>query len=194
MNIGLDIDNVITAFDDTILKEFLKEDKNKRNTGIIDKRARHIVHGMFDWSQEEVDEFFAKNMEFLASKLKVRKNCKKYMDKLLKDGHKLFLISHRAYPHYNNPEKTTLDWLAKHKINYSELILSESPDKTKECLANNIDVMVDDRAVQCKKMRANGVNCILMLTKYNKYEKDDLMYATSWKNLYEEITQWKKDI
>ncbi len=46
MNIGLDIDNVITAFDNGILKEFLLEDKNKRNAGIINDNARHINHGM----------------------------------------------------------------------------------------------------------------------------------------------------
>ena len=191
MNIGLDIDNVISAFDETVLKALLQEDKNKRGSGIVNKNARHIVLGMFDWSQEEIDEFFAKNMEPLAGKLKTRKNCKKYMDKLLEDGHKLFLISNRAYPHYNNPESTTLDWLTKRNINYTKLILSESPDKTKECFENNIDIMVDDRSTHCNKMQANGVNCILMLTKYNKLEKDGLMYATSWKNLYEVISTWK---
>ena len=66
MNIGLDIDNVITAFDNDILKEFLLEDKNKRNAGIINKKARHINHGMFDWSQDEVDEFYNNNMERIA--------------------------------------------------------------------------------------------------------------------------------
>lgn len=189
MNIGLDIDNVIADFDRDILKEFLLEDKNKRGTGIIDKHARHISHGMFDWSQEEVDNFFNNNMERIAKTLKPRRNCKKYMDKLLEEGHKLILISHRAYPHYLTPEKTTIDWLKKHNINYTKLIISNSADKTQECFENNIDIMVDDRAGQCKKMRANGVNCILMLTKYNRKEKEDLPYATSWKNLYKEISK-----
>lgn len=194
MNIGLDIDNVITDFDKDILKEFLIEDKNKRNSGIINPKARHINQGMFDWSQDEVDEFYNKNMERIAKVLKPKYACKKYMDKLLADGHKLFLISHRAYPHYIEPEKTTLDWLTKHKINYTKLILSHSPDKTEECKNYNIDIMIDDRAGQCKKMRAQGVNCILMLTKYNRREVEDLPYATSWKNLYERITKWKKEM
>ena len=38
-------------------------------------------------------------------------------------------------------------------------------------------------------MRANGINCMLMFTKYNAREKEDLSFATSWKNLYEEITK-----
>lgn len=72
MNIGLDIDNVITAFDNSILKEFLLEDKNKRNTGIINKHAKHINNGMFDWSREEVDEFYNNNMERIAKEETVK--------------------------------------------------------------------------------------------------------------------------
>ena len=189
MNIGLDIDNVITAFDSAILKEYLIEDKNKRNSGIINKNARHITRGMFDWSNEEVDEFYEKNMERIAKGLRPRRNAKTYMDKLLNEGHKLILISHRAFPHYKEPLKTTIDWLNSCNINYSKLVLSKSPDKTDECIENNIDIMVDDRVGQCKKMTANGVNCIVMLTKYNKREIDDLRYAKSWKDLYEKITK-----
>ena len=193
MNIGLDIDNVVTAFDSAILREFLKEDKNKRGSGIVNKKSTHIVRGMFDWSFDEVEQFFADKMEKIAVDLKARQNCKKYMDKLVADGHNIVLISHRAFPDYVNPEKTTKDWLAKREIPYHKLVLSQSPDKTKECQENQIDIMVDDRVSQCKKMRENGICCILMLTKYNKTEKEDLPFATSWKNLYEEISQWKKD-
>ncbi len=193
MNIGLDIDNVITCFDCTVLQAFLQEDKNKRGKGIVNKIEGHFTK-MFDWSQEEIDEFFAANMENLAKILRVRKNCKKYMDKLLEDGHKLYLISNRAYPHYNNPEKTTVDWLKKHNINYTKLVLSESPDKTKECKTYKIDIMVDDRVTQCKKMIQGGINCILMMTNFNKNRMEGLPYATSWKNLYEEIKEWKKDM
>ncbi len=189
MNIGLDIDNVISAFDTKMLKEFLIEDKNKRGAGVINQNARHINVGMFDWSKEEVEDFYHKNMEKFALELNLRRECKKYMDRLILDGHKLFLISHRAYPDYKNPYQTTTKWLEKNNINYYKLILSNSPDKTKECRENNIDVMVDDRAGQCKKMVHNGVSCILMLTKYNRREKGNLLYASSWKNLYEEISK-----
>lgn len=192
MNLGIDIDNVITAFDNGLLKEFLIQDKLKRNSGIVNPKADHITKGMFDWSEDEVHEFYANHMERIAKGLSPRRNCKKYMDKLLADGHKLILISHRAYPDYKEPEKTTIEWLKKHKINYTKLVISKSADKTEECIQNNIDIMIDDRAGQCQKMSANGINCILMLTKYNRNRKGDLPFATSWKNLYEEITKWKK--
>ena len=34
MRIGIDIDNVISNFNDVLLKEYLKHDKELRNTGI----------------------------------------------------------------------------------------------------------------------------------------------------------------
>lgn len=50
MRIGIDIDNVISSFDNELLKEYLKHDKELRNTGIINKNAPYIRNGMFDWT------------------------------------------------------------------------------------------------------------------------------------------------
>ena len=36
-NIGIDIDNVISNFDEVLLKEFLKHDRELRNTGIVNE-------------------------------------------------------------------------------------------------------------------------------------------------------------
>ena len=54
MRIGLDIDNVIADFDKEIFKQFLIEDKNKRNSGIINPKSSSVFYGMFDWSRDEV--------------------------------------------------------------------------------------------------------------------------------------------
>ena len=48
MRIGLDIDNVVTNFDKKILEEFYKEDKKKRNKGIVNPEGNWIKN-MFDW-------------------------------------------------------------------------------------------------------------------------------------------------
>lgn len=93
MRIGLDIDNVITDFDKKMLEEFLKEDKNKRNKGIINPNGNWIKD-LFDWSENEEKEFMNKNMEKFAKHLEPREDAKYYMDKLLDDGHRLYLISH----------------------------------------------------------------------------------------------------
>ena len=46
MKIGIDIDNCISNFDDTLLKEYLKHDKELRNTGIINKNPEYLRKGM----------------------------------------------------------------------------------------------------------------------------------------------------
>ena len=57
MRIGLDIDNVVTNFDKKILEEFYKEDKKKRNKGIVNPEGNWI-NNMFDWSEQEENEFY----------------------------------------------------------------------------------------------------------------------------------------
>ena len=57
MNIGIDIDNCISNFNDVLLEEYLKHDKELRNTGIINDKA-YITRGKNDWAKEENDEFY----------------------------------------------------------------------------------------------------------------------------------------
>ncbi len=191
MRIGLDIDNVITDFDKKMLEEFLKEDKNKRNKGIINPNGNWIKD-FFDWSENEEKEFMNKNMEKFAKHLESREDAKYYMDKLLDDGHRLYLISHRVYPHYEHPYETTVKWLEDNNINYTKLILSEDTNKTKECKENNIDVMFDDGRINCRQLQENNVDCYLMATEYNKRNSTDLKVVNNWKELYEVIKKMEK--
>ena len=46
MRIGIDIDNCISNFDDTLLKEYLKHDKELRNTRIINENPEYLRKGM----------------------------------------------------------------------------------------------------------------------------------------------------
>lgn len=66
MRIGIDIDNVISNFDETLLNEYLLHDKDLRGNGIINKNADYIRKGMFDWSSEEEKYFYKNNIERIA--------------------------------------------------------------------------------------------------------------------------------
>ena len=70
MRIGIDIDNCISNFDDVLLEEYLKHDKELRNTGIINEKPDYITRGMFDWSKEENDDFYQNNIQRIAMSLK----------------------------------------------------------------------------------------------------------------------------
>lgn len=192
MRIGLDIDNVISDFDRTIYEEFLKEDKKKRNRGIVHPDGRWIKY-LFDWTKEESEAFFHEHMQEIAKRLEVRTDAKKYMDKLLERGHSLYLISHRAYPDYIDPFLVTKDWLKKNDIYYTDLVLTKSTDKSDECKELDIDVMFDDVVSNCKCLIASGIKCYLMETEYNVKEKSEIDSVRDWKDLYETILSLEKD-
>ena len=103
MRIGIDIDNVISNFNDVLLKEYLKHDKELRNTGIIDNSPYYITKGMFDWSQEENDDFYYANIQRIAKSLKPLRNAKQTIDKLKQDGNEIYIISSRDNGEYINP-------------------------------------------------------------------------------------------
>jgi len=187
MRVGLDIDNVIASFDKAILEEYYIFDKKKRNKGIINKNSTSVARGMFDWNEKEVEEFFTNNMERIAKTLEVRYDAKYYMDKMIEDGHELYLISHRVYPDYNNPFETTKKWLEDNNINYTKLILSKTINKSPECKDNKVDIMFDDALRNCQKLLEENINCYMMKTKYNQAETHEIPYVLNWEDLYEKV-------
>ena len=79
MKIGIDIDNCISNFDDVLLEEYIKHDKELRNTGIINDKPYYLTVDMFDWSKEENDDFYYNNIQRIAMSLKPLNNAKEIM-------------------------------------------------------------------------------------------------------------------
>lgn len=194
MKIGIDIDNVISNFNDTLLNEYLLYDKELRNSGIINKNADYIKKGMFDWNEDEENNFYKNNIERIAKKLGVIEGAKEYIDKLHYDGHFIYIISGRDNGEYKEPYNMTKSWLDDKNIYYDNLILTDAYDKhakTKECLDYNIDIMIDDSVRICSDCIENGITTILMDTPYNRYS--NIQRVKSWKEFYRYVSNYKKD-
>lgn len=186
MKIGLDIDNVIAAFDKGILESFLELDKQKRNRGIINPDGQWIAD-CFDWSREEVDEFFALHMEDLAKRLEVREGAREYMTRLLAEGHELYLISNRVYPAYREPWKVTLEWLEKNEIPYTQLVMTKTTNKTEECMQCGVDIMFDDNPENCHALIRGGIRSCGVATDYPLSHWEGLDKVHNWEELYQYI-------
>ncbi len=194
MKIGIDIDNVISNFNDNLLKEFLIQDKKLRNTGIINENADYIIRGMFDWTKEEIDDFYTNNIERIVINLSLIENSKKYIDKLKEDKNEIYIITGRNNGEYSNPYNMTKEWLEKYKINYDELILTNAyqhHEKADICVENNIDIMIDDSIRVCKECLNKNINSILFDTPYNRKEKE-IKRVHNWKEIYNYISNFKK--
>lgn len=195
MNIGIDIDNVISNFNEVLCKEFLLHDKELRNNGIVNKNADYITRGMLDWTQQEIDDFYKNNIERITNSLDVKDNAKEYIDKLKKDGHNIYIITARDNGEYCDPYTMTKEWLANFNIYYDKLILTntyknDAHGKANKCLENNIDIMIDDSINICKDCSKHNIAVLLMDTPYNK--KTDLLRVHNWKEIYEFIKNDKR--
>ena len=187
MRIGIDVDNVLSNFNEELLKAFLKHDKTLRNKGIINKEADFITKGMFDWSKDELDDFYYSNIEKIAKNLKVIDKAPEYIKKLKEDGHEIYIISGRDNGEYSNPYEMTEKWLKLNDIEYNKLILTNaynSIEKAKICISNNINLMIDDSTTVCNEIQNSGINCLLMDTLYNR-KNNDFKRVNSWQEIYE---------
>ena len=194
MNIGVDIDNVLSNFNEKLLREFLEHDKELRNSGIVNKDA-YITRGMFDWSKDEFDDFYYKNIERIAKNLNVIDGAPEYIKKLREKGYKIYIISGRDNGEYSNPYKMTKDWLEKYNIQYDKLILTDvfdSAKKAKVCLENNISIMIDDSSRIQLEVDKTRVTALLMDTPYNRQIKS-LIRVHNWKEIYDFIINFKRE-
>lgn len=192
MRIGIDIDNVISNFDEMLLETYLIHDKELRNTGIINPNAKYIRTGMFDWSNEEELSFYKDNIEGIAKKLKVKEKAKEYIDRLHSDGHLIYIITGRDNGEYSEPYNMTKKWLDENNIYYDNLILTDAYDihaKSLECLKNDIDIMIDDSVRICSDLITSGITTILMDTPYNR--KINIKRVKNWEEFYEFVSTYK---
>lgn len=195
MNIGIDIDNVISNFNDVLLEEFLKHDKELRNTGIVDN-SKYISRGMFDWSELETKEFYNSNIERIAINLDLVNDAKKYIDKLKTNGNRIIIITGRNNGEYSEPYQMTKDWLFKQGINYDKLILTNAykhHEKADICLEENIDIMVDDSVHVCEECLNKNIKSILFGTPYNKQEMR-FKRMDNWNDIYNYINNNKFNV
>lgn len=194
MRIGIDIDNVIANFNDSLLNEYLLHDKELRNTGIVNKDVNYIRNGMFDWTDDEDKTFYSNNIERIVRNLDLVDGAKEYIDKLHDDGCFICIITGRDNGEYSDPYTMTKEWLHKNHIYYDDLIFTDSYDKhakTLKCIEYDIDILIDDSVRICSDCIDNGVTAILMDTKYNGYA--NIKRVKGWKEFYEYIRNYQNN-
>ena len=185
MRIGIDIDNCISNFDDTLLKEYLKHDKELRNTGIINENPEYLRKGMFDWTEKEEKSFYNSNIQNFVQKLKPIEDSPYYIKKLREDGHEIYIITGRDNGEYTNPYELTKAWLNNYNIVYDKLLFTNAYDKhakTEVCLENNIDLMIEDSTRISLDLINNGIKVYTMNTRYNQKEQT-LDRVSKWEEI-----------
>jgi len=194
MKIAIDLDNVIANFDDVLLEEYIKHDKELRNTGIINENADYIGKGMFDWTDEEEKSFYYSNIERMANELEPIKDAPSYIKKLKEDGNEIYIISGRDNGEYKKPYEDTKNWLDKHDIPYDRIILTnayQKHEKAEECLKHNISVLIDDSPKTCMEAMKRNIKVYTMNTRFNQ-KVQGLNRVSTWEEIYEKVSKYYK--
>lgn len=193
MRIGVDIDNVISNFDDVLLREYKKWDKKLRNTGII--RPEDKIRSKFDWTEEEELKIYQETVKKIVSELEPIYGAGKYIKKLRSEGIEVYIVSGRNNGEYDDPYGITETWLKKYDIEYDKLILTNAynvHEKTEICLNNDIAILIEDSLRICEDAYSFGIEALIMDTPYNR-NIDYLNRVHNWKEIYEFVSNYRKD-
>lgn len=194
MRIGIDIDNVLSNFNDVLLNEYKKHDNAINGKGIVHQDL--YIRDMFNWNKEYEEKFYKENIEYFASLFEPIEECSKYVKLLKEEGNTIYIINGRDNGEYSNPYKMTIDWLKKYDIVYDKLFLVNaynSHSKTEICLEYNIDVMIHDSKRMCKDIKDNGIRALLMDTPYNR-DTNEFERVNSWKEIYNKLSNKKINV
>lgn len=188
MRIALDVDDCITntlEWDFACAWEFNRshhpEDNNFYYT------IHHTAPEIFKFTPDESREFYIKQRKFLIDKrlLFPKPFVKEVIDKLLQEGHEIFILTSREDTYWNgDAQGETKKWLKKYKIGYTDLF-ANCVEKGLKCAELKVDLLIDDNQKFAQQVNAQGIRSIILSAPYNlKYKNVLSTHASCWPEVY----------
>jgi len=154
MNIGIDVDGVLTdiqRFNHRYAPPFFKR---KFNRDVVDE-SPYDIRDIFQCPENEYMSYWKRYLFIYAIFEPTRKGAKEYVCKLHAEGHAVFIITKRVLTCRGDFLGKLMrfilqNWLWRNGIKYDEIVFCDNdvPDsKRVACLDKQIDVMIDDEAV-----------------------------------------------
>ena len=195
MNIGIDIDDTISETFEALLpysQKYTIEDLKRKSEVQIDANcANHfyIVY-MNGWNEQEALVFWEKYYAEILRVLNIKKFASEVINKLRKQGHKIYLITARWDMKKDNVEEITKQWLKENNVEYDGLFLNAS-DKLELVQKNNIDIFIDDSFKNCKNIVDNTRAKVYMMNSRVNGSLDDekIKRVFSWPEVYDLINR-----
>lgn len=193
MNIGVDIDGVLTNDDDFILAYATKY-CIENNAGRL-KYPNAFETRKYDWSNIIFNDYINKYFWTYCKKERPRHHCGEVLNKLKEEGHKIYIITSRYTSYYQSEEgekmrRTIKKWLKKFKIPYDGLYFSQN--KVVQIQELKLDIMIED-SPQTIPVFKDYVDVFCFDCRYNQ----DINYPNvtrvySWYDIYDKIHQREK--
>lgn len=203
MNIGIDIDGVLTNLEKFTIEQGLKYCEENQKGRLANPNA-YDTKDIFNWDEETDLDFWIKNIFIYARENPVLEGAAENIRKLKDDGHEIYIITARwlANPgtekNFNQSEdvrqemrNTVKEWLRKNEIIYDNIIFSKE-DKSRHIIDNNIDIMIEDSPNNLKSL-SKITKMICFDWSYNKgIESSNIYRCYNWNEIYEKISELSK--
>lgn len=179
MNIGIDIDGVITHEKKGKENIWLRSLNNYFEDNIKRKRDVYDFSKAYDLPLEDLREFLDNKIHEIYSNVGIAPNAKKIIDKLKDEGHTIYLITAR----HKKFRPLTIKWLEQHNVNYDYLY--HEHNKAELAVEKNIKIFIEDNESNSKDILDKNIPVILV----NKYHNQDinisnLLYrADNWNDI-----------
>ena len=177
MNIGIDIDDTISETFEALLpysqKYTIEDLKRKSNININGNYTNHLyIENANGWNDTETKNFWKKYYGDILKEVNIKKFASEVINKLKKNGNKIYLITARWDIPNISTKQITENWLIKNNIMYDKLFMNAS-DKLQLVKENNIDLFIDDSYKNCKKVSENANTKVYMMTSMVNKDLDD---------------------
>ena len=196
MNIGIDIDNTITEVQDELNKaayeyavKLGKNINNAENPLEDIKNNGDVYKKKFEFTYEELKYFLKNIQEEITNKAKPRINAVETINKLRREGHKIFIITARDSEFNDDPYLLSKNWLDKNNIEYDKLIVN-AREKGVVCKNENIDFFIDDQLNNCLDVLKEGIKVIRISKEISK--NAEIVDLDNWNKIYEFIGELNK--
>lgn len=194
MNIGIDIDGVLTDFEKWQLevgsKFFFKYGKRIIHPNGYDSDTVFCVSKTLD------SEFWKEYLYDYVKNEPARRYAGEVIKKLHQEGNMIYIITARYLTNREDKQgkqmrKIVIQWLRKNNIYYDKIIFSPE-EKMEICKKNNIDVMIEDST--------QNINCISDIipvicfdARYNQSCKgENISRCYTWYDIYFKLKEIKQ--
>lgn len=191
MRIAIDIDNTITSIKGQLTNAAIEYAMQLGKYKKIDSQDitdtyndGNIYQKLFNFTYDELKYFLGTIQEGITNNATPRNNCADVICRLRSDGNEIFIITARDSEFHNDPYHQSKEWLKKNNIQYDKLIVN-ARDKSKVCLENDIDLLIDDNISNCISVSNLGIDYI-NVGQSNKNKTFD-----NWNDIYKYINQEK---
>ena len=190
MNIGVDIDGVLTDFESFVLIKGGRYFSKKRNMHIINPEG-FDVDQVFGVTKKQLLRFWMRHYFAYCITQPARIGAKESLKKLKKDGNKIVIITGRMLSYEKNligaiMRMSVKFWLWKNGIKYDSIVFCQENDKKTEiCKHLNIDIMIEDKPDNVMAL-LDSMPVICFDASYNRgFDAESIKRVKSWNEIYD---------